>query len=181
MFRGDWFWAILPLVRTCSAYRSQPQAGFAKVLFCSVATGEKATLKLLCWKQSSGWGIGWEPQCWHRKWSLGYQKASFFSLHFCIGSFRIYGVRAFFWKMEAVFRDDDDKRFPWTQTVTKSYSEQRPNIMGLNIKSEGNLKIALLSGWDLFPEGARRTSYLCFCSLPYLLPIPSRKTVSYLT
>lgn len=55
---------------------------------------------------------------------------SVFSLWFCIGSFRIYGFCAFFWKTEAMFRGDDgDKRFPWAQAVTKSYSEQRPNIM----------------------------------------------------
>lgn len=120
--------SILLSVWTCSACSSQPQAGFTKVLLSSVVTGEKAILKFLCWRQSSGWARGWESQCWHQKWLPNISQGLIF---LCIFALVVLGFVfcAFFWKMEAIFRDDEDQIIPWAQAVTKSYSGQRPNII----------------------------------------------------
>lgn len=48
----------------------------------------------------------------------------------------------------------------------------RPDIMGLNIKSEGNVRSAWLSEGPLLPQGAQWTSCLWFSSLPLLFPTP---------
>lgn len=63
--------------------------------------------------------------------------------------------------MEASFKDDDDKGFPWAQPVRKSYSVERPNVMRTVIRSEGNGKTASLSGGSCLSEAAQRTSVIC--------------------
>lgn len=136
-------------------------------------SGHTAILKLVFWRESTGWEIHLELQCWHKKMATRYTRRSVFNLHLCFGSFRVYGVCAFFWKMQTVLRDDKDKRFSWAQAVTKSYSGQRPNVMGLNTKFEGSVETAPLSGRPLMHEWGQWTSCLYFSSLSLPLPTPS--------
>lgn len=74
---------------------------------------------------------------------------------------RIYLSFSFLWNMEASFKDDDDKAFPWAQPVRKSYSVERPNVMRIVIESEGNSKTASLSGGPCLSKGAWWTSVIC--------------------
>lgn len=85
-----------------------------------------------------------------------------FSHHFRNDIFcRIYLSFSFLSNMEASFKDDDDKGFPWAQPVRKSYLVGRPNVMRIVIESEGNSKTASLSGGPCLSEGAWWTSVIC--------------------
>lgn len=85
------FSAILPLIPACSACMSHSDLGFAKSLFSSMATGERAILKLMCRRLSSERETSLEPQLRYKKWPQDISQSLFLNcilhctlqLHWC--------------------------------------------------------------------------------------------------